>query len=169
MLLALCSKNNEEDVVETFRAHPEMPLRLEDFVARRINWETKSANLAALAEELELGLDSFILVDDNPKECTRGAGRRAGGAGAAAAGRRRGDPRIPAARLGLRPRARHRRGPRAAPELYAQRARTRRAPNAPPRSLEEFLASLRTGGAHRAHGARTRSRAWRSSPSAPTR
>jgi FkbH-like protein len=70
MLLALASKNNEEDVIETFRAHPEMPLRLEDFAARRINWESKSANLAALARELDLGLDSFILVDDNPKECT---------------------------------------------------------------------------------------------------
>jgi FkbH-like protein len=69
MLLALVSKNNEEDVIETFRAHPEMPLALEDFVARRINWEPKSANLASLAAELSLGLDSFILVDDNPKEC----------------------------------------------------------------------------------------------------
>jgi len=69
MLLALVSKNNEEDVLETFRAHPEMPLALEDFVARRINWEPKSANLASLAAELSLGLDSFILVDDNPKEC----------------------------------------------------------------------------------------------------
>ena len=70
MLLALCSKNNEEDVIETFRAHPEMPLRFEDFAARRINWESKATNLAALADELELGLDTFILVDDNPKECT---------------------------------------------------------------------------------------------------
>jgi FkbH-like protein len=70
MLLALCSKNNEEDVVETFAAHPEMPLRLAYFAARRVNWESKGANLAALADELELGLDSVILVDDNPKECT---------------------------------------------------------------------------------------------------
>ena len=70
MLLALCSKNNEADVVETFAAHPEMPLRIEDFAARRVNWESKGANLAALAGELGLGLDSFILVDDNPKECT---------------------------------------------------------------------------------------------------
>ena len=45
MLLALCSKNNEEDVVETFRAHPEFPLRFEDFAARRINWDSKGANL----------------------------------------------------------------------------------------------------------------------------
>ncbi len=69
MLLALASKNNEEDVVETFRLHLEMPLSLEDFVARRINWESKSANLLSLADELDLGLDSLILVDDNPKEC----------------------------------------------------------------------------------------------------
>src|SRR3954453_23359102 len=70
MLLALCSKNNEEDVVETFRAHPEMPLRLEDFAARRINWDSKGPNLISLADELELGVNSLILVDDNPKECT---------------------------------------------------------------------------------------------------
>jgi FkbH-like protein len=70
LLLALASKNNEEDVVETFLAHPEMPLSLDDFVARRINWEPKAANLTELAEDLDLNLDSFILVDDNPKECT---------------------------------------------------------------------------------------------------
>ena len=70
MLLALMSKNNEQDVLDTFAAHPEMPLGVGDFAARRINWESKGANLAALAEELGLGLDSFILVDDNPKECT---------------------------------------------------------------------------------------------------
>lgn len=70
MLLALCSKNNEEDVIETFRAHPEMPLRFEDFAARRVNWDSKATNLASLADELELGLDTVILIDDNPKECT---------------------------------------------------------------------------------------------------
>jgi FkbH-like protein len=69
MLLCLCSKNNVEDVLDTFRLHPEMRLRLDHFVSWRINWSPKPANLAALAEELELGLDSFILVDDNPKEC----------------------------------------------------------------------------------------------------
>jgi len=67
-LLCLCSKNNEEDVLETFRLNPSMPLRLGRFVSRRINWEPKSDNVRALAEELELGLESFILVDDNPAE-----------------------------------------------------------------------------------------------------
>ena len=69
MLLCLCSKNNVEDVLDTFRLHPEMALQLDRFVSWRINWSPKSVNLAALAEELELGLDTFILVDDNPKEC----------------------------------------------------------------------------------------------------
>jgi len=69
MLLTLCSKNNVEDVLDTFRLHPEMALRMDHFAAWRINWLSKPANLAALAEELELGLDSFILVDDNPREC----------------------------------------------------------------------------------------------------
>ena len=69
MLLTLCSKNNVEDVLDTFRLHPEMRLRMEHFAAWRINWSAKPASLAALAEELDLGLDSFILVDDNPREC----------------------------------------------------------------------------------------------------
>jgi FkbH-like protein len=68
-LLTLCSKNNVEDVLDTFRLHPEMALRMEHFAAWRINWSSKPANLAALSEELELDLDSFILVDDNPREC----------------------------------------------------------------------------------------------------
>ena len=69
MLLALCSKNNPEDVYETFRAHPEMPLGPKHFAATRLNWEPKSANLRSLADELGLGADSFILVDNSATEC----------------------------------------------------------------------------------------------------
>jgi FkbH-like protein len=69
MLLAMASKNNLEDVMNTFAAHPEMPLRREHFAGWRINWGPKSGNLRELARELDLGLDSFILVDDNPAEC----------------------------------------------------------------------------------------------------
>ncbi|MBK9170917.1 MAG: HAD-IIIC family phosphatase [Bryobacterales bacterium] len=68
-LLAMASKNNEQDVLDTFAAHPEMPLRLEHFAAWRINWESKAQNLAELAGELSLGLDSFVFLDDNPREC----------------------------------------------------------------------------------------------------
>jgi FkbH-like protein len=70
MLLCLATKNNQVDVFDTFRMHPDMPLRLDHFVSWRIDWESKAANLAMLAEELELGLDSFILLDDNAKECS---------------------------------------------------------------------------------------------------
>ena len=69
-LLCLVSKNNIEDVLDTFRMNPGMPLHLDHFVSWRINWKPKSVNVAELAEELELGLDTFILVDDNPKECS---------------------------------------------------------------------------------------------------
>jgi FkbH-like protein/FkbM family methyltransferase len=69
MLLALCSKNNEEDVLGVFKHRPEMPLALEHFVARRVNWKSKSENISELATELGLGLDSFIFVDDDPVEC----------------------------------------------------------------------------------------------------
>lgn len=69
MLLTLASKNNEDDVLETLRVHPDMPLREEHFVARRLNWETKPDNLFSIAEQLGLAPDSFIFIDDNPKEC----------------------------------------------------------------------------------------------------
>jgi amino acid adenylation domain-containing protein/FkbH-like protein len=69
MLLCLCSKNNEEDVWPVFEQRDEMPLRREHFAAWRLNWNSKSENLKALAKELQLGLDSFIFVDDNPVEC----------------------------------------------------------------------------------------------------
>ena len=68
-LLCMCSKNNPEDVQAVFERHPEWPLKLKHFAATRINWLPKSENLEALAQELNLGLESFVLVDDNPVEC----------------------------------------------------------------------------------------------------
>ena len=68
MLLALASKNNERDVIETFEQNPEMPLQLRHFITSRLNWESKAENLESMAAELSLGVDSFIFVDDNPKE-----------------------------------------------------------------------------------------------------
>ena len=69
MLLCLCSKNNEADVVEVFTNRSDMPLKLDHFVARRINWRQKSENIRALAQDLNLGADSFIFLDDDPVEC----------------------------------------------------------------------------------------------------
>jgi FkbH-like protein/FkbM family methyltransferase len=69
MLLCLCSKNNEKDVLDVFDQRRDMVLRREHIVATRINWNSKSANIKSLAGELNLGLDSFILIDDNPVDC----------------------------------------------------------------------------------------------------
>jgi FkbH-like protein len=68
ILLAVCSKNDHATVVKTFEEHPEMVLRMDDFVSFKANWEPKSENLHLIADELNLGLDSFVFVDDNPAE-----------------------------------------------------------------------------------------------------
>jgi len=66
-MLAILSKNNVEDVEPVF-SHPDMLLRHEDFVAEVINWEPKSANIRRLARDLNIGLDAFVFLDDNPAE-----------------------------------------------------------------------------------------------------
>jgi FkbH-like protein/FkbM family methyltransferase len=68
-LLCLCSRNNPDDVLEVFARRTDMPLGLGHVVARRLSWRAKSASLASLAEELGLGLDGFVLLDDDPVEC----------------------------------------------------------------------------------------------------
>lgn len=69
VLIALCSKNNESDVFEVLDTHPWCRLKRQHISAWRINWQDKAANIAALADELNLGLDSFVFVDDSPVEC----------------------------------------------------------------------------------------------------
>ena len=69
ILLAIASKNDEATVREAFARHPEMVLRWEDFAAHRISWDPKEIGLRQLAEELNLGLDSLVFLDDNPVEC----------------------------------------------------------------------------------------------------
>lgn len=69
VLLCLVSKNNEDDVRRVFEMQGDMLLKWEDFAACKINWEPKSENLKALAGDLNLGLDSFIFLDDSPVEC----------------------------------------------------------------------------------------------------
>lgn len=68
VLLAVVSKNNEEDAREPFRENPMMVLSLDDFVAFEANWEPKSSNLRKLAARLRLGLDSFVFFDDSAFE-----------------------------------------------------------------------------------------------------
>jgi FkbH-like protein len=71
ILLAIASKNEESVALEALTKHPEMVLRPEDFAARRINWNDKAANIAELAEELDLGLQSVVFIDDSPLERAR--------------------------------------------------------------------------------------------------
>ena len=68
ILLAICSKNNLADALKVIREHPSMELREQDFAAMRINWEDKATNIREIAEELNIGLDSIVFVDDNPVE-----------------------------------------------------------------------------------------------------
>jgi FkbH-like protein len=77
MMICLCSKNNEEDVWNVFAQNPGMILKPEHIVASRINWRPKSENLKSLAEELGLGLDSFIFLDDSAVECAEVEARSA--------------------------------------------------------------------------------------------
>ena len=68
ILLALCSKNNEHEVLEVLRDHPSMLIREAHLAAYRINWEDKASNIRALAGELNIGLDHMLLIDDSPHE-----------------------------------------------------------------------------------------------------
>jgi FkbH-like protein len=70
ILLAIVSKNNEADVREAFQARSaDLALSLDDFVASKISWNDKVTSIKELAQELSLGLDAFVFVDDNPVEC----------------------------------------------------------------------------------------------------
>lgn len=71
MLLAICSRNNKEDVYDVFENNGGMVLKKEHFASLKIDWNEKSRNIRDMAEELNLGLDSFIFVDDSPVECSK--------------------------------------------------------------------------------------------------
>ncbi len=68
VLLAVASKNNESDVLEVFRKHPDCLLKAEDFAALQIHWEDKAKSLAAIARELNISTDALAFFDDNPLE-----------------------------------------------------------------------------------------------------
>jgi FkbH-like protein len=77
ILLAVCSKNNEEIAKQGFE-HPDSVLKLEHISCFKANWEPKHENILAIARELNLGADSFVFVDDNPAERAIVAGQVAG-------------------------------------------------------------------------------------------
>ena len=68
VILAVCSKNDEANALEPFEKHPEMVLRRGDIACFVANWNDKAANIRAIAQELNIGLDALVFVDDNPFE-----------------------------------------------------------------------------------------------------
>lgn len=68
VILAICSKNNEADAMEALEKNPFMVLRKDDFSSWRINWNDKASNIKEIADELNIGLDSMVFIDDNPSE-----------------------------------------------------------------------------------------------------
>lgn len=67
VMVAIISKNNVEDVEPVF-SHPDMILQHDDFVAEKINWKSKPSNIREIAADLNIGLDAFVFLDDNPAE-----------------------------------------------------------------------------------------------------
>ncbi|HTQ40747.1 MAG TPA: HAD-IIIC family phosphatase [Pirellulales bacterium] len=68
VVLAVASKNNPADALEVLDQHPEMVLRRRDFACLEIHWNPKSESLPRIAQNLNLGLDSFVFWDDEPRE-----------------------------------------------------------------------------------------------------
>ena len=68
VLIGLCSKNNPEDVAEVIEKHPDMALKNDHIVVSEVNWNDKASNLRAIAEELNIGVDSLVFVDDSSFE-----------------------------------------------------------------------------------------------------
>ena len=68
ILLAVCSKNNENEALAALRDHPHMLIREDCLAAHRINWDDKAANIRSLASELNISLEHMLLIDDSPHE-----------------------------------------------------------------------------------------------------
>jgi FkbH-like protein len=68
VILAVCSKNDEENALEVFLMHPEMVLKQGDIACFVANWKDKATNLRSIAEALNIGLDAMVFVDDNAAE-----------------------------------------------------------------------------------------------------
>ncbi|NJN27824.1 MAG: HAD-IIIC family phosphatase [Cyclobacteriaceae bacterium] len=69
VLIGLCSKNNPADVEDVLNTHPQMILKNDHIVIKKINWNDKVSSILEIHHELNLGLDSFVFVDDAEFEC----------------------------------------------------------------------------------------------------
>jgi len=71
IILAINSKNNYDEAIKVIRDHPNMILRENHFACLKINWEDKVENMIAISNELDIGLDSMVFVDDSVQERER--------------------------------------------------------------------------------------------------
>lgn len=68
VILAVCSKNDEANALLPFTSHPEMVLKRDEIACFVANWQDKASNLRNIAQQLNIGIDSLVFVDDNPFE-----------------------------------------------------------------------------------------------------
>jgi FkbH-like protein len=68
IILAVSSKNTDMVAREPFERHPDMLLKLDHIAAFQANWNDKATNIQAIADELSMGLDCMVFLDDNPAE-----------------------------------------------------------------------------------------------------
>ena len=68
VIIAICSKNDKSDVLRVFREHDEMILKEEHIACFCVNWDNKADNIKAIAETLNIGLDSMVFIDDSDFE-----------------------------------------------------------------------------------------------------
>jgi FkbH-like protein len=66
ILLTINSRNNEADILEVFEKNPQMILKQNHFAVIKANWNNKAENIVQIAEELNIGLDSLVFIDDDP-------------------------------------------------------------------------------------------------------
>lgn len=69
VLIALCSKNNQEDVTDVLKNNSEMLIKEEHIAAMQINWDNKAENIVRISKQLNIGTDSLVFIDDSPFEC----------------------------------------------------------------------------------------------------
>jgi FkbH-like protein len=68
IIIGLCSKNNPDDVEEVFNKRDDLSINDDDIIVKRLNWGNKAENLADIARELNIGIDSIVFVDDSSFE-----------------------------------------------------------------------------------------------------
>ena len=71
IMVALCSKNNADDVMAVLDKHPHCLIKRDHLVGSRVNWDDKERNIQELVTDLNIGMDAVVVVDDSPLECAR--------------------------------------------------------------------------------------------------